>query len=443
MSIDRPLTRCLTSPLTRAITDAGGGGNLPLPSGFDWTPPISVYRSGATFGTSYDAVNFKPATTAELWASPTGNDTTGDGTQGLPYRSIKKALQQAALLPDSGIRVRVVAGTYDFNNCWGGITPDKHLVVTAEGGEVVSSTRASVTWTLQGDGTYRCSRTNAVQVYDTTHLNARGKGRRLAKVADQATCAATADSWYTDATFVYVHTFDNRVPTNNDLIVLLGTSNGTQTVAKTYYVSGVVFEGGNANGPFNTPSTGAGGSLVFDGCTFRYGNATGSAANGLTIYGVASVISVNCLAHDNALDGFNYHQGSSNLVSPKVVEVNCASYDNGSTADAVNNDNGSTSHEDCRVLRVNTIAAGNIGPQIVDVDTVKSWNLGCNASASGSTDATGTTNAAYYSGSASAAMFLDRCTGSSYYATVTTGTATLRTRNCTLTGLSSGDVAAY
>src|SRR5690606_14516944 len=45
----------------------------------------------------------------EWWASPTGNDATGDGTQARPFRTVSRCLTAAAA---SGDTIRLTAGTF-------------------------------------------------------------------------------------------------------------------------------------------------------------------------------------------------------------------------------------------------------------------------------------------------------------------------------------------
>lgn len=417
---------------------------LQPPSGFDWNPPVRAYWTEQDgYFTNYSSADFMPETTAEIWVSPTGNDTTGTGTEGAPYRTILKGLDQAALLADAGVHLRIVAGTYTQPQCWANRSPDKNLVVTAEGGQVISSTRvSSITWALQGDGTWRATRSNVASVVDATNLDSNGRPIRLVAVANQAACAATLNTYYADGTAIFVNTFDSRQPTLSDLWVMLGVTNGHHVVDKTYYIKGVVFEGASANGPFNTlPANGAGGALIFEDCVFRYSHETGANTNGLQVFGVNSVICVRCESYQNRMDGFNYHAGTVNGVNPEVVEIDCIAEDNG-TQDGVNNDNGSTTHDAVRIMRVNTRSARNAGPCFADVGTAHVWNIGCvgeDSEASG----VGTQNSGYYAGT-SARMWLDGCTAAgSDYSAVAADSAQIRYRGGSLSGLMSGDVATY
>lgn len=413
---------------------------ISAPEGFDWAAPITVRGNGARFSTDYAAASFRPETTEEVWVSTAGNDTTGNGTQALPYKTIGKALSVAAASAATGIHIRISAGRYEFAGRWTGTAPDKNLVVTAEGGTVISSTHNNVTWALQASGAYRASRTSAHDAIDLTNLDARGNPVKMTKVVDESTCGITPNSFFTDGTYVFVNTFDGRAPDNATVKVMLAVTHATCTVDKSWYISGITFEGSN---PFLAQVTVAHSStLVLEGCEYRYANAaSGTGANGFLAKGVATVINVGCKAYGNPADGFNYSAGT-NGISPKMIEIGCLSYGNGDTSDSVNNDNGSTLHNDCRGIRVNGVYTQTVGPVVTDIDTCLSWNLGCAASESLSTEPVAASNTAFRT-AGSAKMWLEGCNGSSYYAAYAGDTSQIRHKNTSLQGATSGDVANY
>lgn len=435
----RPLVLPLTSPLAAAV-GAGTGLRVQLtpPVGFDWTAPLSFYKSGAFYSTSFTPDDWKPATTASLYVAPTGNDTTGTGSQVAPFRTIRKGLQAAAALADAGVNLYITAGIYDRNNHWNGTACDKNLNVYAVGGPVVSSCRfEALTWTLHAAGVYRATRSTVATVWDEAFADSNGMAQKLEKKALLADCVSTASTWHTDGTTLYVHTQDGRSP-DSSVLVMASVANAVFAHNKTWYMEGVVFEGGSGN-PFGCTSStiGASASLIFVDCVSRYSGLT---FNGFAITGVPLTIFYGCDAFGNDADGFNYHLGS-NAIDPKAIEINCRGYSNGAV-DGVNNDNGSTGHENSRMIRVMGEYFANVGPQVADINTVQSWNMGCNAhdSASTASDASDTgfrvTN--------TAAMWLDGClTSGQTNAAVTDGTSNIMHRNSTLIGATSGNVTTY
>lgn len=347
---------------------------LSAPSWFDVTPPFPITRIAGIVKHGYDREAWKTPGTAVLWVSATrGNDTTGDGSYAAPYMSWLKVMSMVAA---HGTTIYAEAGVWDRRYCMGLATmPDYDINVIAVGGTAVSSTRyeksGAANYALQGDGTYTptSARSATVGAIDKKFRDARGVPSRLKLVASQAECAATPGSMYIGASTFYVRLADDRAP-DTDLVVFLGSYNGNIKLGRKYYFQGIEFEGGN-DAFYNTNTVTAGSRLVFDSCGFIH-----SMGNGLTVYGVPTVLSINCYSYNNRQDGFNYHQGTVNLLPVFAIEIDCQSYSNGE-ADGSNNDNGSTLHENCRAIRIRTMAGNNIGPTFADVGTSKSWNIDC------------------------------------------------------------------
>lgn len=347
---------------------------IPPPSWFDVAPPFQISRVGGIVQHGYVRDAWKTPGTAVLWVSATrGNDTTGDGSYAAPYLSWLKVMSMVAA---HGTTIYAEAGVWDRRYCMGLATmPDYDINVIAVGGTAVSSCRyeksGAANYTLQGDGTYTptSARSATTCAIDKKFRDARGVPSRLKLVLSQAECAATPGSMYIGPSTFYVRLQDDRAP-DTDLVVFLGSYNGNIKLGRKYYFQGIEFEGGN-DAFYNTNTVTAGSRLVFDSCGFTH-----SMGNGLTAYGVPTVISANCYAYNNRQDGFNYHQGTVNLLPVFAVEIDCQSYSNGE-ADGANNDNGSTLHENCRAIRIRTLAGNNIGPTFADVGTSKSWNLDC------------------------------------------------------------------
>lgn len=75
--------------------------------------------------------NLASITGAKLYVSPTGNDTSGNGSVGSPYKTVKKAITSAATSPTT---VLVAGGTYDLD---------------AEGNTYVDWSKAGYTLTIK------------------------------------------------------------------------------------------------------------------------------------------------------------------------------------------------------------------------------------------------------------------------------------------------------
>ena len=435
-----PIEAAEGGELVRATRGPGGGNRilhnlvsdvLPRPSGFDWTPPISVYLVGADVHTDYEWDNWRNPVLTHLWCSITrGNDTTGDGSIGNPYKSLKKALQSVTA---DYTQINVEAGEYDYLNGWiSSATPAYHINVVAVGGPVVSSTRWTGTWAETGSGTqtYTASRSNFARALDWTYLDEDGTPARFTVVASQEACEAIPHSVYVSGSTVYLHLHDGRAIDSN-VHVLINQNAGYWSSAKRCAVRGVEFRGGT-DGAFLTLSTGVTTDtvLVFDGCKFNF-----SSTNGLSARGVGLSVLAGCRAYGNMADGFNY-QASAGVTSPKMVEIACAAWGNGDPSDGVDNDNLSTLHGNARGLRVRTTGRGGHGPSFADIGSSKSWNIGCGALGSRAVGLSAATQRTTFLASDTAVMWLDMCysAGDVQSAYVSNGGA-IYTRNCSLPGV--------
>ena len=109
-------------------------------------------------------------------------------------------------------------------------------------------------------------------------------------------------------------------------------------------------------------------------------------SNGLSILGGTSYV-IGCKAYNNAFDGLNYH-ANNNIVN-HTLEVNCESYNNGSsylTSDTGQSSNATTSHDNSHIVRLNGKYYACHGGVVADKDC-KSANYGCSSGISTITDA--------------------------------------------------------
>ena len=107
--------------------------------------------------------------------------------------------------------------------------------------------------------------------------------------------------------------------------------------------------------------------------------------NGVSITGGHAYM-FECVAHDNAYDGFNYHKNRS--VVNHAIEVDCRAYNNGKTdltAEAGQSSNGSTTHDGSYLVRVNGEYSTCHGGIVADKESY-SANYGCSAGVSTITD---------------------------------------------------------
>lgn len=193
--------------------------------------------------------------------------------------------------------------------------------------------------------------------------------------------------------------------------VVLDNGNGAPiTFARNLYCENIHFKHGNDNtviwDAYAEDST-----AVFYNCEF----SDSYALNGVRLFGGTAYM-VNCVCHDNAYDGFNYH--NKNTWANKTVEISCKSYNNGKidlTVAEGNTSNATTIHGDCIIVRVNGDYKACHGAIVADQGKY-SVNYGCRAGLSTITDSTYETRKANYWATQTVEMWLYGCTsyGSKY-----------------------------
>ncbi|MEC9433864.1 MAG: DUF1565 domain-containing protein, partial [Pseudomonadota bacterium] len=69
--------------------------------------PVTLQRDASGYSVAETGADFLAAYTGATWhVSPSGNDTTGDGSSGAPYATIGKAVTEASALD----RIQLAAG---------------------------------------------------------------------------------------------------------------------------------------------------------------------------------------------------------------------------------------------------------------------------------------------------------------------------------------------
>ncbi|PTE69860.1 hypothetical protein BUY46_01635 [Staphylococcus devriesei] len=207
----------------------------------------------------------------------------------------------------------------------------------------------------------------------------------------------TTNSWFTDNTKVYVNV--NGTPNDNIAPIIAGTNFQVSTLSSNIYMENLNFIGGNNGVQLNMSK---GNKAYLKNVKFYHSNPT---FNGIAIVGGDLAILENCEASYNSYDGFNYHVGADGSL-PFIVEIDCLAVENGSDKGTagVKSNNGTTTHDGVKSIRVNGSYGRNDGGNVADVNSgTQSWNLGCSAFES-------------YQGkdfqiASGAIMFLDNCTG--------------------------------
>lgn len=369
----------------------------------EWEPrSIEIFESatdpygdvGITPEALFDLFSTARSAPAQTYyVATTGNDSTGQGTEALPWLSIHKAVTVANArgLP---AKISVAAGEYvRANNPSNGNTvlPTVDLAFIATGGRVVTGTfdtftnpTADVTYT----DTYSAVLTNVDRIMDRTLIDRFGNITDLVLVGSEAICNRTPNSWFyaTGTNTYYINRADGAAPTATNTRIYrssVATFRATSPVSIFFggatAVDGWDMEGAHSGGilvyaPTTTPTTNK--AVVCSNSSFRYGGGrVHTAAPGVgvnSVHGIAAFF--NCRADADWTDGFNFHNTASATAVNHILTVNCSGNDSGRGSAA--SCNGWTCHEDVVAIDVAGVYRGNRGGSVRDIDTSKAFLVG-------------------------------------------------------------------
>jgi len=415
--------------MVNAITEtnpAWVGGPVSAPADFRWPDsPLAgrLNMIGGQFTTTLDVSEYKLSGGAVFYVDGVNGLDTNAGTISAPYKTIKKAHDQATV---QTIMVRAT-GIYTRALQMNGFPITKSLNIIGYDGTPTIANSDILTWTLTSGKTYtyQAARTNVGNVGD---IAAGLPGAMYAKKASIAEVEATPGSYWSDTALVYVHPIDNRVADANVLAVIAGGGPILVTIDATIYLEGITVLGGQSCIDVRAPVGGVGPILLMKNVRAGFSAVT----NVINALGVQLAISQDCQAFGSVTDGFNYH--AYNGIIPKAIEINCQGFSNGRDTSS---DNGSTAHDGATVIRVNGRYYDNRHSNVADVHAdTQSWNLGCTAfSSRGEDDWAFLTD--------SPASWLDTCGGFGSRFGLTVGAlATVKVRTSTFDSI-NGTTTAY
>lgn len=392
------------------------GQNVFVPSGFGWTPPFPIYHAGHRFDTPGWEIN-SYAPTGQAYYVATDGDEANDGlTPATPFKRVRTALAKADI-KECWIKAGIYPYYRSVGQCggWDNYALAKSVAVRkyGTGSVILSLHEADLVWALSGGtvATYEAVRTTAItDVRDSSMSDVPYGGYKyLTKRASVALVDANPGSWYDDGAKIYIRTHDSRIPDAYILPFMGSIGNGYiighATVPVVVFIDGIEFHGGTYGlrptaiagvNPSRTPA------VYLKDCAFRYSNGAG-----LLNWGAISYMQ-NCTAEYNNLDAIDYN--SYNSSQALGAEIGCVARWNG-VYSALNQINGSTLHDDSRIIRLMGQYYQNKGPNVHDVQTGQSWNLGCLAHDSLAAVAPLNCNfACGYNGVDATEMWLDSCT---------------------------------
>lgn len=393
---------------------------------------VRVYKD--IFSNSFDYYinlnNYKNTGGTTYYVNPDTAEAVGSQTGALdhPYGTIK----QAWLIADDGDTIALFGGIYTRSKV--NITPDeyyhKSINIIAYNGTPYITNADDLTYTQNAtySNVYQTTRSGTVMGIDM-----RGKDKdvfaRLTKVASLAECSETLDSYYTSGSTVYVNI--GEVPNKNKVIFPLSISAPMMPIKSTtanlrIYLEGLCCLGGDLGIITIESSDSYTCEVIATECRFYF--ATNN-TNAMTVKG-ANTIFHKCKACFACRDGFNYHLAHSKNCNS--IELDCVGAYNGLLTDTSNNNNGSTTHDGNKALRINCTYFNNGGPNVCDVNLdTHTFNINC---ASFDSKGTGqTVKSDFYASDGGSTMDLYNCysRGSNSYVNLITGSGNImNVHNC-------------
>lgn len=363
-------------------------GFFQKPSDFTPTLPCSFWRNSAgDLQHNMNFAQFKGGT--RIYVTLSGNDSTGNGSESAPYKTLKKAFEVARLGVDASyeiITTRTMFNRDEANFAATYVGKNIAVVSTATEKTIISS-NASYTWTLDGAGTYKAGRSGVTGVIDNTNRDANGLPIPLVNVASVVACQSTAGTWYTDGTTVWVHRTDEAIPTQASTIVSLAVPVLEPILSgSTMYFENFIFCGWDATSGNALKIRAGANSLAEKVCFYNCGFVASHprAGNGLAAVNIKDVYVFDCIAAYGQQDGYNYHYNGittfENRRTCLVVEYNCLAYHLGIEYPNAASNNASSAHEGINIIRFGTIGYQNTGATIIDVNGCYSILVDCDAS---------------------------------------------------------------
>jgi hypothetical protein len=367
------------------------------PDGFTWRP-FPIIKNAGKWQPRFDITEvINNYSLTKYYVSPTGVNTNNGLTAAVPVKTVDYAVNTL------GARhIILLPGTYDrFTLTSINVSGANPLIITAQDPNntyiTTRQSNSSITWTNHSAGVYTFVRSAFNCVTDLLYKDKYGVPMPYLKVNSLAECQSTAGSTYVDGSNnLYVHTFDNRSPDDN-LLVLLSVGIAlvlTDSATPFVYIEGVKFYGGTVGALSVTCNTSAQATtkLYLNECDFGHNQNTVSGGNGLYNNNLVETYVNNCFSYHVWGDGYNYHTFDGTAIKAKVVEIDCFSFESGryNTTDI---NNGSSIHDGGSIIRLNGSYGLNKGPILTDVNT---GTLSLNIGVLGYGSLSSTSNAVFY-----------------------------------------------
>lgn len=353
-----------------------------------WVSPVKILNDT---NTDFNKNDWIVSSELNVYVSVNGNSDNDGLSPENPKGIIGDGLDVIANSGVSNATLYVESGRYYRLKNGKGKSPDANINIICNDGLAEITTQfepENLNWDTIGlsNNTYHVNRSAVSWIYDYSIKNSDNIEQKLELVNSIQECENMVGSFFISLSDIYVHLSDNRAPDNNT--ILMGDlANLKMQSNSIWYLENIIIEGGKTsdNAAFPAIETyNINSRLVCVNCKTK-----NNIGNGWRIRGLPLTIFKNCGAYQNSLDGFNYHE--INGIEPHALEIDCVGIYNGLDT----NDNGSSVHDNGRIIRIGGVYHHNKGPQIIEVQTARSFNISCAANDSKSTSQN-LTNTGFY-----------------------------------------------
>lgn len=356
--------------------------------------PITIYTDGRKYSYKFDSDSFKTPGGSTYYCKPydpTGVD--GDGSKNNPmmlytYLTTHQSDGDTIILMD-GVYCDLAKVKNTINRVHESINiiaeNAKHVIFV--GNENASP--SNYTWT-KANGSKTYTNSNAASVKAATKIVQKFNGcfYALRQVESLSICESMEGTWYkaNETSSPNIHLFGDETPTyanvfvNNITLPVLYCNSETKNIH--LYIEGLIFIGGGNGGVlFRNSPTYVDPVICAVNCDFLHSYDGDLTNDAVTVLG-ANAYFVGCRAMYASKDGFNYHKNNDR--SSNFIEINCVGANNGidgvaegDSRDIAYSQNGSTSHDSAKGIRINGVYYNNYGTNVTDVSGSKTINIQC------------------------------------------------------------------
>lgn len=339
-----------------------------------------------------------------------GNDSTGNGLESQPYKTLSKCFSIVELSSSTTFKI-IGKGKIFRDECynegtvnWIPTFTDKTIYLVGNNGNLVisngqSSTRVGgygqvnnpLVWSNYNQ-IWKTSRAKTTNVIDLKNKDFYGFGIPLKNVNTLSACESEHNTYYIEEPYVYVNTYNSRQP-DDDLLVCPCTplfyvklSNSKLIIENVDFYGGVnmthdgicYIEGDKNSAFIGINCKASGGNLTNTTSGSEYANTT----NGFALRDLGLSMMFNCGIAYTRRDGFNYHYY--NVLNTReclAFEYDCYGHQTG-YKDTNTSNQYSTVHDGVNCIRVNCVGHDTGGTGCEDVDDSYSILIDCHMAGS-------------------------------------------------------------